>query len=463
MTRSVHEVPELLAALAGDADRAGDAEHAGNAPLENAASDEDVRRARIAHAIDERLARLAVVRARRRRRTFAAGLAAAFVAGAAAAFVVLRPPSSENVVATVTSDRPVELRHRGSSETTSSARLESSDELRTPSDATTTAILANGASVEVDPDSTVRFDAHVAADGAGQDLNLTHGTVSLRVPKLGPHHTLSVVTPDARVTVRGTRFSVSVLGGGDQHETRVHVTQGSVWVDHAGKEDVLSAGQTWSSRPDEASAAPATVPAATAQTTAAAQTTATLPAATLPAATAQTTTTLPTSTALPAAAPAALPTPTTSQPTATSQTTATLPTSTTSQTTATSQASATSQTAALPTSATSAVAGAGTAASLAPVGSGAAQSTLAAENELYRRAVASVRGGDDGHAVGMLDAFLGRFPRSPLAQNAEVERLRALGRLGRHDAAARAAERYLTNYPHGFASDEARRLLAPAK
>jgi outer membrane protein assembly factor BamD (BamD/ComL family) len=91
-----------------------------------------------------------------------------------------------------------------------------------------------------------------------------------------------------------------------------------------------------------------------------------------------------------------------------------------------------------------------------------AGSTLTAENELYRRAVSSVRGSDDSRAVGLLDTFLVRFPRSPLAQNAEVERLRALERLGRHDAAVHAAQQYLSAYPRGFASEEARRLLAPA-
>jgi hypothetical protein len=293
-------------------------------------------------------------------------------------------------VATLTSDRPVELRHHGAVQARSSARLEVSDEVRTHGDATATAILANGARVEIESDSTVRFDAH-GGEHPGQDLCLGSGTVSLRVPKLGPYRTLSVVTPDARVTVRGTRFSVSFAS--DRAETRVRVTEGSVWVDHAGKEDVLAAGQSWTSRP-ELAAVTAPAPAHDAA--------------------------------------------------------------------ASNGAPAASSSASSAVAASDAPARAAHRTEAAPRHADAVESTLAAENELYHGAAASIRAGQDARAVGLLDTFLTRFPRSPLAQSAEVERLRTLVRLGRREAATHAARQYLSAYPHGFAREEARALVSNA-
>jgi outer membrane protein assembly factor BamD (BamD/ComL family) len=60
-----------------------------------------------------------------------------------------------------------------------------------------------------------------------------------------------------------------------------------------------------------------------------------------------------------------------------------------------------------------------------------------------------------------LEVFVSRYPRSPLTQNAYVERFRALAKLGQHARAARAAQRYLADYPKGFAREEAQELAVP--
>jgi outer membrane protein assembly factor BamD (BamD/ComL family) len=86
-------------------------------------------------------------------------------------------------------------------------------------------------------------------------------------------------------------------------------------------------------------------------------------------------------------------------------------------------------------------------------------STLAEENGLLRRALSSSRSGDDELAVNLHDSLIARYPRSPLAQNAELERLRALSRLGDVSATRSAARRYLARYPDGMGAEEARRLL----
>jgi hypothetical protein len=85
-------------------------------------------------------------------------------------------------------------------------------------------------------------------------------------------------------------------------------------------------------------------------------------------------------------------------------------------------------------------------------------STLDDQNRLLQRALASRRQGDDAHALVELDALLTRYPGSPLAQEARVEKFRALERMGQHAKAVGEARRYLADYPNGFAADEAKAL-----
>jgi ferric-dicitrate binding protein FerR (iron transport regulator) len=97
-----------------------------------------------------------------------------------------------------------------------------------------------------------------------------------------------------------------------------------------------------------------------------------------------------------------------------------------------------------------------------PASKAAAASTLGEENLLLASARKAALGGDDVKAIAHLERLLQLYPRSILAQNASVERFRALGRLGRHGDARKAATRYLSEYPDGFAQDEARALLSRA-
>jgi tetratricopeptide (TPR) repeat protein len=85
--------------------------------------------------------------------------------------------------------------------------------------------------------TVLRDEAHRAV------VRLEAGTVRLRVPRLPAGGGLEVVTPDARVQVKGTRFTVERLPAG---ETRVAVTEGLVWVTPTGRNRarlVLGAGQ----------------------------------------------------------------------------------------------------------------------------------------------------------------------------------------------------------------------------
>jgi hypothetical protein len=97
-----------------------------------------------------------------------------------------------------------------------------------------------------------------------------------------------------------------------------------------------------------------------------------------------------------------------------------------------------------------------------PASKAKAASTLGEENLLLASARKAALGGDDVRAIALLERLLQMYPRSILAQNASVERFRALGRLGRHGDARKAATRYLSEYPDGFAQDEARALVSRA-
>ena len=85
-------------------------------------------------------------------------------------------------------------------------------------------------------------------------------------------------------------------------------------------------------------------------------------------------------------------------------------------------------------------------------------SGLARQNDSFAQAVALRRRGDTAGALRAYQELIARFPSSPLAENAMVERMRLLAAApgGR---ARDEARRYLSRYPGGFAVEEARRLV----
>jgi hypothetical protein len=85
-------------------------------------------------------------------------------------------------------------------------------------------------------------------------------------------------------------------------------------------------------------------------------------------------------------------------------------------------------------------------------------STLGEENRLLASAIAAAKNGDYAGAVGTLDDLLRRFPTSPVAPEAHVQRFRALEHGGDVAAAAREARTYLALYPEGSAREEAKRV-----
>jgi hypothetical protein len=85
-------------------------------------------------------------------------------------------------------------------------------------------------------------------------------------------------------------------------------------------------------------------------------------------------------------------------------------------------------------------------------------SALAVPNDLFAEGVAKRRQGDVSGALRAYQELLTRFPRSALAENALVERMRLLA--GSGDSGVAEAKRYLARYPRGFAVKEAQALAA---
>ena len=168
-------------------------------------------------------------------------------------------------------------------------------------------------------------------------LELGLGRVELDVHGPARDRRVIVQTPDARVTVRGTRFSVDVRprASGRGTVTGVSVSRGLVEVTSGGERFLLSTGQSWSS-PERTVASGDRRPAAQ------------------------------------AAAPKPHATKRPSPP-----------------------------------------------------------PTLADENRLFQAALYARNAGDDERAARLLTELLTRFPDSPLAQEARLERARALQRLDR--------------------------------
>ncbi|MEP7050474.1 MAG: FecR domain-containing protein [Pseudomonadota bacterium] len=87
-------------------------------------------------------------------------------------------------------------------------------------------------------------------------------------------------------------------------------------------------------------------------------------------------------------------------------------------------------------------------------------SNIARQNELFALATAQNRSGDREAALASFDALLQRYPQSPLAESASVQRMRLL-EISNPAAAENAARQYLARYPQGYARTDAARIAQP--
>jgi hypothetical protein len=113
-------------------------------------------------------------------------------------------------------------------------KLDRNGRLRTAKEAHAFVRLGDGSVIEVKE----RSELYLTRNGNGTTIHLDRGSIVVEAAKQSGEH-LFVDTGDSLVSVTGTIFSVNSGTKG----SRVSVIQGEVHMDHAGREQVLKAGQ----------------------------------------------------------------------------------------------------------------------------------------------------------------------------------------------------------------------------
>lgn len=383
------------------------------------------REERMARAITDRIRER---RGRRRRAAMALGalaVAAVALVGIGRAVTSRATPGASASVAEVTPGSAVV---RGGTEAPLASRdlLREGDRVRAAASGDAVVALTDGSRVRVGASGEVS----IAELATTRRFVLTTGALRADVHKLRAGERFVVTTGDAEVEVHGTSFEVSLAPTQCREtRTRVHVYEGVVAVRSAGVETRLFAGEDW---PRGCVGAEGAIDGGSSRAPAAGTHTAPEPGRSDPSAPAGTHTAPGTSAPSGAA-------------TATAGTTAS-PTAP-----ATAPATATAAATAGPTAAA-------TASPVAPEGTVASpRGALAEQNDLFARATAARRRGDEAAAVAAYEELLARHPGGSLAEAATVERMRALEKLD-HGRAVAAARAYLARYPRGFARAEAAQI-----
>lgn len=210
---------------------------------------EEARRERAVPLLEARVLEVSRRHARRRSRWFALGSLAAIVAVIAAVMgvrTVARVPAATAALRAV--DGHVTHDVDGSERIISpgdSLALPIGGEVRTDGTSEATLETSRGLRLHLESGSRLGLSG-LAANGLAGSVHLEQGLVQCAVPKLEAGAHFTVVTPNARVVVHGTRFSVrveSVEAGVTR--TCVRVTEGVVAVEQPSASAMLYAGDEW--------------------------------------------------------------------------------------------------------------------------------------------------------------------------------------------------------------------------
>jgi len=87
-------------------------------------------------------------------------------------------------------------------------------------------------------------------------------------------------------------------------------------------------------------------------------------------------------------------------------------------------------------------------------------SSIAQQNRLFAEANAARKQGDNARAVSSFEQLIARYPTSPLAEGAAVQRMLVLKNID-PTAGRSAARQYLARYPQGYAKKDAEKLAQP--
>jgi hypothetical protein len=338
--------------------------------------------------------------------------AAAILVVGGAVWSLRRPPvvaavplSHEEKISVVSVGGPVFVARGGTRVRLESHAALASGESVSAVDGDAVFALRSGTKLEVERGT----DVAIVGDGDTELVRLDRGAVTARVTKLHDAHRFIVRTADADVEVRGTVFRVSRMSELECGErTRVRVEVGRVEVRAPGGGATLDPGDDWAS-PCVPTARPLPTP-----------------------------TDSPTSRSVETGAgrapPLAAPRPSAPVPLAAPLATIERPP--------------------IPAGASDSQVAAASSATTAT-------SELAAQNALFAEAMSAKSRGEPGKAVAALDAFLQKYPRSPLREAAEAQRMSLLVGIDRLRATSLAKD-YLARYPRGFARADAEAIARDA-
>jgi len=121
------------------------------------------------------------------------------------------------------------------------AELNENDAIRTAKNSSAVLRLNDGSRIEMNQ----RAQISVTRNWSGSTIHLSLGNIIVEAAKQR-RGSLQVATSDCNVSVKGTVFSVDAGTKG----SRVAVVEGTVWVDHGQKHDVLHRGDIASTAPD---------------------------------------------------------------------------------------------------------------------------------------------------------------------------------------------------------------------
>lgn len=129
-------------------------------------------------------------------------------------------------------------------------------EIETVADGSAELVTSAGLGLNLGAATRVSLAGLVGAAASNQ-VELKQGYLNCSVPHLHEGQRFSVQTPDARVVVHGTVFSVRVDANREHgRETCVEVTDGVVIVQHGSSETALNRGDRWGCEASDASASP---------------------------------------------------------------------------------------------------------------------------------------------------------------------------------------------------------------
>ncbi|HEY3256997.1 MAG TPA: FecR domain-containing protein [Polyangiaceae bacterium] len=209
------------------------------------------RRERVVAALKREVQALAVARVSRTRRRAGYGLLS-LAAAAGVLFGVHRfgqhPALPSALGITFVGSVGQAVAHSGETQRplhAGEALAEDAGEIESAAEGSAELLTSTGLGLNLGAATRVSLAGLVGAPGRSQ-VELRQGLLTCSVPHLHEGQRFSVQTPDARVVVHGTVFSVRVdQTRGQGSETCVQVTDGVVIVQHAGSETALNAGDRW--------------------------------------------------------------------------------------------------------------------------------------------------------------------------------------------------------------------------